>query len=417
MRSYFRVTLDKARRGSHTELEALCASIDTLPPEILPEVLDICVYHMDRRKIIVEKPGEWASHQSVLARESLKTIQQIAAADDFKVNSYYAKKIIDTWSTDVDFIIHILVKVKEAGDRLEFDEITNNVVQVFVGLVTVDGEGMIRVLQNPRCQTLISYFWLHSTIHIDLISSLVTATFSQVLDENKPDISVLLEAAKSLPTKQSIPYIAVTRLDYNLRQEVEESSWNALGAGVNTINHLMREENEEVATGLARRHTVSSVLAVVQLCLKHTMTFSGRPQMLVFQTAALGVVVLNRCFTMRPELIRRALRCGLVRTIIDLGEWEKELGIIHKQFTNSINKIMTDHLLHQMKYPRSLSLMARSAKELPSEYRRLLVESGSNLIIRYSCFEFILGERLLIYRIHMFIRKIACCDAVSWKLR
>ena len=329
VRSYFRVTLDKARRGSLIELEALCASIDTLPVEILPEVLDICIYHMDKRKIINEKPGERASHPSMLARESLKTIQQIAAADDFKVNPCLAKKIVDMWSTDVEFIIHLLKKVKELGDKLEFDEITNNVVQVLVLLVTVDSDGMIRVLKYHRCQTLICYFWLHSTIHIDLISSLVTATFSQVLDENKPDISVLLEAMETLPTKQTIPYIAVARLDYNLRQKVEESSWNALGAGINTITHLMREENgnEELAKGLARRHTVSSVLATVQLCLKHTMTFRGRPQMLVFQTASQCIVLLHRCFSIRQDLIRRALRCGLIQTIIDLGEWETELVV------------------------------------------------------------------------------------------
>lgn len=155
-RSFYTNTLEAAKNGSRNDVETFITDLDTVPQDLLPEVLNMFLSHLKIRKFAGYKQVPAVGTLYSLAFRSLKGLHCFVELENFLSLPFIANSLLVSWKDILDCTMIFHADALEKGNREIASFLNKYFVRIFHGLTIVESERIIVVFSDPEFQGFVS---------------------------------------------------------------------------------------------------------------------------------------------------------------------------------------------------------------------------------------------------------------------
>lgn len=399
VRDYFTVTLRAARNGAYDEFDALASNIETLPPDILPEVLEIFIYQLKGRQC---QPDEYTADMLTMA--AMKGLHKLTRLSEFQENPFYARRILHSWARDLVYTISFLSKLKKRNQDDLLDCFSSYTIDIFNQILFVDEQGLNRVLENHNVQGIICDIWLNRPLADSHAISSTSVLLGHCLEVAPSSLKTLTDQVNGDFPEEEISKKAVSRLfvAYSMLKRMPEL-WTEVQVELSIIRFFIDGSPTTLGLSLVKNRCVSLALKVMRLCMARIPIQSVSVDSHATHVVKSCFAVFRSFFGVDTSIVRKAVRGGFVRALFYFSRYI--------DFWDGLDDILSHQLPNVLVFPKDIDAMAQAFQAITPELRKQAEKVNHSWAL--SQLENLLIERVIILRIHVASHKIAKCSNVG----
>lgn len=403
------------RKGSLSDALTLSSEVDTVPIDLLPDLLEAFLSHVEshkfplnyRQRVPVEK-------RYILGLYAFKGLGTMVNLDNFPQNPHLATRIFQQWKDifHCTQVFHNRAVEKNVTELLPF--LKAGFVLIFNKISLVVLEEMLPVFEDVEFQAYVSRLWLEVPDDSDNtyfeISKLIWSClkYPTCMDS-------LLKIAEGPEPARTVAKSTIDRLDILVnRIPFKDRDCGLVAMECAIFQALMTHPNHKISLALVDNGGFKLVMKSLRYSAKLMNNGGCDDERQPFLCAGSCLTFLSVAFEVKPKMIRKAIRGGYIHSLFAVSPWLEKLESIRPKTVLATKYALKIIIPRELVFPKNIELMAEAIKNASPEARKNIRDS--DLSQEWIEVEKLVMERLALLKIGDMSRHIVTCCSVSTPL-